>query len=231
MKTKFTIIAILFVTTSVFAQNEKYKRFEIDVSVNFWTPSSQHLKATNSITQVFVDDNYVSTGVFGGYGNSIAPDIDLAYYFKKNLGISLGFSPVFMNNEMNIQETDTSSTIYENTGSIINFKLGLTGTISNSSNIKLYYGFGVNFVPNYTFTKYFEKGGNYFNIEASNLALGFYFSTGMKIRLFKFISLKTGIDYSYIPADPEYSNSDGVKIFESANIGGLGLQAGLSFNF
>jgi len=224
-------IAGICTITSVSAQNEKYKRFEIDVCVNFWTPSSQHLKATNSITQVYVDDNYASTGVIGGYGNSIAPDIDLTYYFKKNLGVTLGFSPIFMNNEMNIQESDTSSTIYENTGSIINFTLGLTGTISNSSNIKLFYGFGVNFVPNYTFTKHIEEGGNYFDIEASNLAFGFYFNTGMKIKLSKFISLKAGIDYSYLPADPEYSNSDGVKIFESANIGGIGLQTGLSFNF
>ena len=146
MKTKFAIIAILFAITSVSAQNEKHKRFEIDVSANFWTPSSQHLKATNSIIQEFVDDNYQSTGVIGGYGNSIAPDIDLTYYIKNNLGVTLGFTPLFMNNEMEIQETEITSSIYENTGSIINFTLGLTGTISNSSNIRLFYGFGLNFV-------------------------------------------------------------------------------------
>ena len=89
MKTKLTIIAFFLIIGNAHAQDENLKHFEIDVSVNFWTPSSTHMKATNSVTQVHIDDNYTSYGGISGYGTSIAPVLNLTYYFKNNLGIVL----------------------------------------------------------------------------------------------------------------------------------------------
>lgn len=53
------------------------------------------MKATNSITQVHIDDNYTSNGGINGYGTSIAPALNVTYYFKNNLGglcLKPGFS-------------------------------------------------------------------------------------------------------------------------------------------
>ena len=86
MKTKLTMIAILFTFASAYTQEENYKRFEIDISVNFWTPSSAHLKATNSVTQVSINDNYSSTGGISGYGNSTGLGIFFQSYSLGTFG-------------------------------------------------------------------------------------------------------------------------------------------------
>ena len=232
MKTKITIIAFFFFIGSVHAQNENFKHFEIDVSVNFWTPSSTHMKATNSVTQVHIDDNYTNYGRISGYGTSIAPTFILTYYFKNNLGISLGFYPLIMDNKLHIQKTDTSFSNYENEASIANLTLGLAGRMPISTTFRLFYGFGINFVPNYDLMMTSStENSDPSDLQANDLALGFYLKTGVKIKLYKFIYLNAGIEYSFIPLELEYTNSEGVKINEKTNLGGLGLQIGLSFNF
>ena len=232
MKTKLTIIAILFTIACAQAQDTKIKHFEINVSANFWTPSSSHLKATNSVTQIHINDNYISDGGISGYGTSIAPKIDLTYYFNNRLGISLGFYPLIMDNKLNIQKTDTSFVNYENEAFIANFTLGLAGKIPTSTIMTLYYGFGFNFVANYDLEKKVStQNSNPPDIEANDMTGGLYLKTGIKIKLNKFLSLISGIEYSFIPAELEYANSEGVKINEKTNLGGIGLQTGLSFNF
>ncbi|MEA1874534.1 MAG: OmpW family outer membrane protein, partial [Bacteroidota bacterium] len=232
MKTKLTIIAILLTIANAYAQDENFKRFEIDASANFWTPLSTHMKATNSVTQVHIDDNYTNYGGISGYGTSIAPTLNLTYYFKNNLGISLGFYPLIMDNKLQVIETDSTFSNYENEASVVNFTLGLSGRMPTSPAFNLFYGFGINFVPNYDLIMQVStESSDPSDLEAIDLALGFYFKTGIKIKLYKFISLKTGIEYSFIPSELEYTNNEGVKINEKTNLGGLGLQTGLSFNF
>jgi len=232
MKTKLTLLAVLISIASVQAQTENYKHFEINASVNFWTPSSIHMKAANSVTQVHVGDNYTSYGGISGYGTSIAPALNLTYYFKNNLGISLGFYPLIMDNKLHVLETDSTFSNYENEGSIVNLTLGLSGRMSTSSAFSLFYGFGINFVPNYYLMMTLStESSDPSDLEAIDLAFGFYLKSGIKIRLYKFISLKAGIEYNFIPSELEYTNSEGVKINEKTNLGGLGIQTGLSFNF
>jgi len=232
MKTKLTIIAILFSIATVHAQNENFKHFEIDASVNFWTPSSTHMKATNSVTQVRIDDNYTSYGGINGYGTSIAPALNLSYYFKNNLGISLGFYPLIMDNKLNVFETDSTFSNYENEAALINFTLGLSGRIPTSSAFSLFYGFGINLVPVYDLMMTSStESSDPRDLEANDGTVGFYLKSGIKINLYKFISLKAGFEYSFIPVELEYTNSENVKINEKTNLGGLGVQTGLSFNF
>jgi len=69
------------------------------------------------------------------------------------------------------------------------------------------------------------------DLEANDGTVGFYLKSGIKIKLYKFISLKAGFEYSFIPVELEYTNSENVKINEKTNLGGLGVQTGLSFNF
>ncbi len=232
MKTKLTIIAILFFIVNVNAQTEKLKRFDIDASINFWTPSSSHLKAVNSITQYQIGDNYYNSGGISGYGTSVAPIINITYRLKNTLGLSLGFYPVISDNELNIQKTDTTFSNFENTAAIMNFTLGINGKISTVSVLNFYYGFGVNFVPNYDFMIHVStESGTPSDLEANDLAVGFYFNSGINVKLYKFLYFRTGIKYSFVPAELEYTNSDGVKYNEKTNIGGIGLHAGFSVSF
>ena len=232
MKTKLTILAILFSLAVANAQTEKFKHFEIDASVNFWTPSASHLKATNTFTQFKIDDNYYNSGSVSGYGTSLAPIIHITYNFKNDLGLSLGFYPVLAVNELNVKKTDSTFSNFENNASIINFTLGLNGNIPSPSVLKLYYGFGVNFVPNYNLIIHMvTENSAPSDLDANNLALGFYLNSGIKIKLFKSFSFRTGFEYSFIPAELEYTNSEGVTMQEKTNLGGIGLQAGFSIAF
>lgn len=234
MKTKFFIIGSLFLFSGLIsnAQSEKFKHFEADLAVNFWSPFSTHLKKTNSYTQIEYDGNYLNTGNISGYGTSLAPKFNFTYRFKNNLGVSLGFYPVITDNELDVYKTDTTFSNYENTSSIINFTIGLSGYFSTNSAVGIYYGFGFNFVPNYDFMMHVvTESSSPSDLEANNIAGGPYFNTGIKIKLYKFIWFNAGTEFSFLPAELEYANSEGVTYNEQTNIGGLGLQAGFSFVF
>jgi hypothetical protein len=234
MKAKRLILTVLFlfVFSLINAQNEKFKHFEADLGVNFWSPSSIHLKGSNSLTRIQYNGTSVGSGGISGYGTSFAPKFNLTYRFKNNLGVSLGFYPVITDNELFVQKTDTTFSGYENMSSIINFTLGLTGNVSTNSVVEIYYGFGLNFIPNYEFTMHVStETGSSSDLEASDIAGGPYFKTGMKIKLYKFLYFKSGMEFSIIPTELEYTNSEGVTYNEKTNIGGLGLHVGLSFVF
>lgn len=116
-----------------------------------------------------------------------------------------------MDNKLHVFETDTTTSNYENEGAIINFTLGLSGIMYASSAYRLYYGFGKNFVPTYDLMMtYSTESYDPSDLEAIDSALGFYLKSGIKIKLYKFISLNAGFEYSYIQVEVVYSNSDGV---------------------
>jgi outer membrane protein W len=234
MKVYFVIVFILLLNFNVNAQanDNKVRHFEIDVLANFWTPTSTHLKATNSVMQIHIDEYYAQTGGISGYGTSVAPKVNLTYYFKNNVGMSLGFYPLIMQNELNVKETDTTFVSYTNQSTIINFTLGFAGQTASTSKINFYYGFGINFIPSYDFEmKVHTESVNPKDLEASDIALGGYIKSGIKIKLNNFISFKTGIDYSFVPRELEYNNGDGVVMYEKTNLGGIGLNTGFSFSF
>ncbi|HUX55288.1 MAG TPA: OmpW family outer membrane protein [Williamwhitmania sp.] len=233
MKTKLTIIAVLLTVANVHAQTENFKHFEVDASINFWTPSSLHMKATNSVTQVNVNNNYTSSGGINGYGTSVAPALNLTYYFKNNLGISLGVSPIIMDNKLHVVETDSTFSNYENEASIIIFTLGLSGRIPTSSPFSLNYGFGINFVPAYDLMMTLStESSDPPDMEATGMAVGVYFNAGAKIKITNSIYFNTALAYSFIPVELEYTNGEhSAKINEKTNLGGLALQTGLSYSF
>ena len=44
--------------------------------------------------------------------------------------------------------------------------------------------------------------------------------------------MRAEIEYSFIPVELEYTNGEGsAKINEKTNLGGIGIEAGLSFDF
>jgi outer membrane protein W len=232
MKAKIIIIAIVTTISGLYAQNEDFKRIEFDASLNFWTPSSTHMKGSNSVTQVYANNSYMSYGGINGYGSSFAPTFNLTYFFKNNIGISLGFYPLSMDNELKVKTTDTTFSNYENYASISNLKLGITGRMSTSTSFNFYYGFGINFIPNYDLMiTSSNESVDPADIEAIDSAVGFYLRTGLKTKIYKSLYLNTSAEYTYIPTELEYNSTDNVIINEKTNLGGLSIQIGLSYSF
>jgi len=234
MKIKLTVIAFLVSFASLHAQTEKFKHFEISGSVNFWTPTSLHLKTSNSVTQyAYPDGSYVSTGALSGFGASFAPGLNIKYYYNNKIGISLGFYMVHMDNELFVQETDSTFSSYENIADIPNFTLGVTGKLLTSESLQLFYETGINFIPGYDFElQYKSESSNPQDMNADDAALGVYGKTGATIKIVNSLYFKTALMYSFIPTELEYTNSEGsAKTNEKTNLGGIGLVTGLSFSF
>lgn len=234
MKIKFTVIAIILTIANVHAQNENFKHFEIDASANFWTPLSTHMKSTNSVTQyVYPDGTYVSMGALDGFGTSVAPGLNLTYFFKNKIGVSLGFYMVHMDNELSVQNTDSTFSSYENLADIPNFTLGLTGKLFTSESLQLFCETGINFIPSYSFEmQYSSESSAPPDMDADGVAIGVYCKMGANIKIVKSLYFKTALMYSFIPTELEYTNwGASAKIKEKTNLGGIGLETGLSFNF
>jgi outer membrane protein W len=231
MKVKFTLFVLLMCIISAYAQDDKFKHFEIEAGVMFWTPISMHLKSVNSVTQVnYPDGTYLSSGSFSGYGTSIAPGLQAKYYFENNFGLALGFNLIHMDSELSVNETETTYTGYENMADIANFTFGFTGKYLSSDLFQFFYEAGIDLVANYSFTIH---NSNSTDLDAnSGPAIGLYCKTGVNIKLFRAVYFNTALCYSYIPAEIEYVNNDySVKINEKTNLGGIALQTGLAFNF
>ena len=234
MKTRLTLIAFFLIIGSANAQNEKLKHFDINVSVNFWNPTSLHLKASNSVIQYrYPDGTYLSTGTLSGYGTSLVPEVNIKYYFNKSIGISFGFYMVHMDNELYVQATDSTFFSYENIADIPNFTLGIIGNILTSKSLRLFYETGINIIPSYNLEmKFANETSQAQDLDAFGFALGLYCKTGIKFKIINSLFFQSALMYSYIPAEPEYTNSEGsVKINEKTNLGGIGLETGLSFSF
>ena len=234
MKVKFIIIAFLFTTISVYAQNEKLNHFEINASLLFWTPTGLHLKSLNSVTQYhYPDGSYLSEGTATGYGPSLAPGFQAKYYFNNNIGLALGFYHINMDNELSVKETDTTSSNYENIASIDNLTLGIAFRFLNSNSFHMYYETGVDFVVNYDLEmQYSTESSDPPDMDATGSSIGLYMKTGVSVKIFKALNLNTGILYNYIPVEMEYKNGeDTEKINEKTNLGGIGLETGLSVSF
>lgn len=234
MKTKLTFLAVLISIATVKAQTADNKHFEISAAVNFWTPTSLHLKSSNSVTQyAYPDGTYLSSGAISGFGPSLAPGLTIKYSFSNKVGLALGFYMVNMDNELSVQKTDTTFSSYENIAIIPNFTLGVTGKFLTSEILQLFYETGVNFIPGYDLEmQYSDESSDPPDMNADGVALGVYCKTGANIKLSKSLNFKTALLYSYIPTELEYTNFEGsAKINEKSNLGGIALETGLSFSF
>ena len=234
MKTKLIFLAVLISIASVKAQTQNDKHFEISASVNFWTPTSLHLKTSNSVTQYrYPNGSYVSSGALSGFGTSVAPGLNVKYYFNNKIGISLGFYMIHMDNELSVQKTDSTFSSYENIAEIPNIILGVTGKLLTSESFQLFYETGINFIPGYGLElQYSDESSDPPDMNADGLALGVYCKTGANIKIVNSLYFKTALMYSYIPTEIEYTNGEAsAKMNEKTNLGGIGLETGLSFNF
>ena len=234
MKVKLIVISILMSVVGINAQTNDFKHFEVTASVNFWTPSGLHFKASDNVTQyLYPDGTYYTEGVLTGYGTSLAPGFNIKYYFQDNFGLSLGFYMVHMDKELSITKTDTTFSNYENIAEIPNFTLGLTGRYIPSEYLEIFYEVGIDFVSGYGLEmQYSDNSSDPPDMNADGLALGVYAKTGAGFKLFSAFYFNTSLIYSYIPTEIEYTNTEkNAKTNLSTNLGGFAIEAGISFHF
>ena len=234
MKTKLIILVLFIFIGKVQAQEKSFKHFDVGLSVIFWTPTSLHINSSNSVTQyAYPDGSYISTGGISGYGTSLAPVLDVKYYFNKNVGVSLGFYFVHLDNDLYIKETDSTFSSFENMADIPNFTLGITGKLLASNSVRLFYETGLDLIPNYGLEMKYSDETNYPpDMDADGAALGVYCEIGTSFRIIKSLYFNSTFMYSFIPVEVEYTNSNSTaKTNVKTNLGGIGLYTGMSFNF
>ena len=233
LKTKFILMFMLCGTLALNAQSNDFKHLEIGLSALIWSPTSAHMKATNQTYTIPMPNGHYTSSTVSGYGSGVAPNLNVKYYFNKNIGLSFNFKLIYLENYLNVQPTDTSSEEFDNIAYIAFFNLGFTGRFFPNKNLQPYYEMGITFCPSYDMEiKYSSNGNERPDLEAEGAALGLYFVGGVNIKLAKHFNLSTGVFYSFIPVAFEYSNSEGsVRSNVDTNLGGIGLQLGLNYSF
>ena len=234
MKFKLTAAALLISVATLSAQTNDFDHFEITASANFWTPSALHFKAVDDVTQYsYPGGTYLSQGALTGYGTSVAPSINVKYYFDNYVGLSLGLCMVHMDKELGITETDSTHSNYENIADIPNFTLGVTGRFMPSETLGLFCEAGVDFVSGYGLElQHSDQSSDPPDLNADGTAFGVYGKAGASFKLFSSFYFNTALEYSFIPAEIEYTTTDkSEKRNLSTDLGGIALETGISFHF
>ncbi len=187
------LVLILFGIYSAKAQNEQFNHFEVGLSALFWSPTSLHLKSSNTTTSIQppVGDAY-SMGAMNGYGPGVAAILKAKYYFNENIGIAFSIQMLHLLNELTVNTTDTSFEEYGNEAILPFINLGLAGKINNHSPIKPFYELGVTFCPGYGFEKRYKTNlSNPQDFNAEGVAIGLYLASGVNIKLSKSLYFNT----------------------------------------
>ena len=233
MTKTLTIFLFVLVSFSVLAQNQNINHLEIGANALFWTPTAEHLQASNTLIRAHSQSPYINAiPNLQGYGACIAPSFHINYYFQNFLGVSLGFDYLNLVNHLEYYDSYNQASgdvnTFHNEAQIFNLKLGYAGQSLDYSLIHLYYGIGLNY------THYLLELNTTPNIieqrpySAHNFAFGLYINSGMQIKLFKFIYLNLGMEYTYIPKTVQYSALPKGEFEVKTNLGGVAGQLGIA---
>jgi outer membrane protein W len=235
MKT-VTLLLFILITAKLFAQSQKINHLEIGASALFWTPTAEHMRATNTLIRAQSETTYIGPiPNLQGYGSCIAPSFHLKYYFKNFLGISFGFNYLSLINDLEYYESSTQTSgvfhTFHNEAQIYNLKLGYAGQSRDYTLIHLYYGIGLNYTPylleQNTVPNFMEQ----LPYSAQDYAFGLYINSGMQIKLFKFTYLNLGMEYTYIPKTIHYKAISKYEHEVKTNLGGIAGQVGIAVKF
>ena len=205
-------------------KKNNYKKFEIEILANYWLPFSSHLKATNIVVY---DDTNPPNPYISGYGRSLFPAGYFSYFFKENIGITIGLDLIHANNKIDL--SGNNAVTLENDAEIDCIELGLTGRTISNENFSIYYGFGTQFVTNYYLSQHVS---NQPDVDATDYGdIGIYFRAGSRFKIYKNLYFKSYIQFNSINVQLNYSNSGNLHYDEETDLGGLGLMFGLSYNF
>ena len=237
------IIVILLLSHNLFASPKndfntillKFgKRFEMEATLNFWYPFAMDIKPLNAKTT----GNGTTDVDILGYGSSVIPEVELKYYFNKNLALSFGGNIVYLDNTISYYNNNYVLTQYENLGVITNLLLGLTVKNNRKSDYSTFFETGIDLVPYYFLSmsaslSFSSNAGASASMDANGYALGIYSKIGVNINIVNFFSLYSAIVLNYVPETVTYYNNDDPTetITAKTNFGGIGIQLGVLFDF
>jgi len=231
-----TILFFTFIPFAALAQIQKIDHLEIGAGALVWTPTSEHMRATNTLIRAHSQSPYINAiPNLQGYGSCIAPSFHINYYFKSFLGISLGFDYLSLVNHLEYHDSYNQASgktnTFHNEAHIYNLKLGYAGQSRDYSLIHIYYGLGLNFTPcslKLNTTTNSLEGPAY---SAQAYAFGLYINSGIHIKLFKSTYLNLGMEYTYIPKTIQYSALSKSEFEVKTNLGGVAGQLGIAVKF
>ncbi len=219
MKRLIILIGLIFFSLNSEGQDSTATHFEVNVSALFWQPISTHL-----IGDYESNSNLYSK--FNGFGNTIAPTINLNYFFTNGIGLTLGY------NYLHLEKTEAQQT---NSAIMHNLRIGFGGRVFKESLISISFFTGVNMLTSYHFDMptVFTNYGNS-KLSATGSAIGAFISAEANIPIYKGIFIHSTLDYTYIPTTLKYSaNYPSFQIYQSeiSNLGGIGVMLGVAYRF
>jgi len=219
MKKIIIIIVVLLLSLDSKANDSTTTHFEVSASMLYWHPLSSHMIGP---------DNHLlfEYAAFYGFGNTIAPSLNINYYFNNGIGLSFGY------NYLHLEKTESNKT---NTAILHNLRLGLGARIFDKSLVSISFFAGINTVAHYDLEmplKFINSEGLY--LTADGYAFGAFFSAEANFHIYKSFFIHTSLDYSYIPTELKYSavyTDIPITQTEKTNIGGLGILLGVGYQF
>ena len=219
MKKIIIIIVVLLFSQNIKANDSTSTHFELSASMLYWQPISAHMIGHTNFLMREYSEIY-------GFGNSIAPSLNINYYFNNGVGLSFGY------NYLHLEKTEGSKS---NTASLHNLRLGLGGRVFNKSLVSISFFAGINTVAHYHFEMPLAfTNSEGLNITADGYAAGVFFSAKANFHIYKSFFIHTSLDYTYIPTELKYSTvytNIPISQTEKTSIGGVGILFGLGYQF
>jgi len=221
MKKIIIIIVVLLFSVNIKANDSTATHFELSVSMLYWQPLSAHMIGNSKHLLPEYSEFY-------GFGNTIAPSLNINYYFNKGIGLTFGY------NYLHLEKTEASKT---NTASLHNLQLGLGARLFEKSLISISFFAGINTVAHYHMEMPLSRAftnSEGLNLTADAYAVGVFFSAEANLHIYKSFFIHTLLDYTYIPTELEYNTvytNIPIDQTEKTNIGGIGILLGLGYQF
>lgn len=221
------LTAILLWSGNTFSQDQQLRKLEIDIAAGFHSFSSAQLQAANSVT--WYSDPGGQLHNLSGYGSSIMPAFGAAWYFTDNLGASLGVTIINAENDLFVEGNEAGYN-YQNGMEQYHLTPALAFRHSpDKGRLTFNMKTGLVISPFYIDQLYETNDASYY-ISGEDLTGGPYTEIGIKLRLFKFLYLKTDIAYSFLKSDFTLYGDNSETNYKNVNLGGITLKTGLTFS-
>jgi hypothetical protein len=219
MKKIIIIIVVLMLSLDTKANDSTTTHFEVSASMLYWHALSAHMIGNNNSIMY-------EYAAFYGFGNTIAPSVNINYYLNNGVGLTFGY------NYLHLEKTDADKT---NTAILHNLRLGFGARIFDKSLVSISFFAGVDIVAHYHFEMPLSfPNSEGLNFTANGSATGAFFSTEANFHIYKNFFIHTSLEYTYIPIELKYSTvytNIPISQTEKTNIGGVGILLGVGYQF
>ena len=156
------------------ANDSTTTHFEVSASMLYWHALSAHMIGNNNSIMY-------EYAAFYGFGNTIAPSLNINYYFNNGIGLTFGY------NYLHLEKTESQKT---NTAILHNLRLGIGARIFDKSLVSISFFAGINTVAHYDLEmplSFINSEGLY--LKADGYAIGVFFSAEANFHVYKIVKI------------------------------------------